>query len=390
MDTPHGARGYFANLSTFRFLAATGVLLQHAEEIKSHAGFISYFHFNGIRMLGGTCVTAFFVLSGFLISFLLLREKEANGTVRLKFFFQRRFLRIWPLYLLTLLLYRVALELMSLQSKVFLYSPVDAAPLIHIGYWGEWALLLMMLPQFLLSIGHVFTPIHVWSIGVEEMFYLFWPVVVKAFTQLRKTFFLILTGYLIVYSMSIAGLFLSQALDWSGKGFWQGSALFLYAQRISCMAIGALAAEAVFSGRHKLLAVLRHPYTQACCYLALAALLGKGLIGPLLFNELYSVLFAIVIINIIHPQTFLLQRLVIGIMEKLGEISYGIYMYNPFAILLTTELFLITNIHNTSVWFDVVLFYILSLFITMVISSISYLYFEQPLLKLKKYAVNKG
>lgn len=385
MDTPHGARGYFSNLHSFRFLAAAGVLVQHAEELKLHAGFISYFHFQGIRMMGGTCVTAFFVLSGFLISYLLMREKSQTGTVSLKLFYQRRFLRIWPLYLLTLFLYRVVLEWLQLGSASLLLAAHDVTPLLHIGYWGEWALLLLMLPQVLLATGHVFVPVHVWSIGVEELFYIFWSLILKAAHTARKAFITVLAVYLGVYLFALAGLYLSHTLYWPLEGLWKGSVLFLYAQRISCMAIGALAAEAVMSNRAKLLHTLRSTGAQAICYVALIVMLAKGIIGPVLVNEIYSLLFAIVIINIIHPEQFLFRRLTNSILEKLGEISYGVYMFNPFAILLTVELFIIANIQGTSVWFDIVLFYIVCTFITIAISTVSYKYFERPLLQKKKY-----
>lgn len=186
-------------------------------------------------------------------------------------------------------------------------------------------------------------------------------------------------------SFTLAGLYLAHTLHWPLEGLWQGSVLFLYAQRISCMAIGALAAEAVMSNRAKLLHTLRSTGAQVICYATLMAMLAKGIIGPVLVNEIYSLLFAIVIINIIHPEQFLFRRLTNKVLEKLGEISYGVYMFNPFAILLTVELFIIANIQGTSVWFDIVLFYIVCTFITIAISTVSYKYFERPLLQKKKY-----
>lgn len=61
----------FPMLNTFRFAAAMGVFIQHLEEIKFHANLSNIYHFNGIKVLGGICVSAFFVLSGFLITYLL-------------------------------------------------------------------------------------------------------------------------------------------------------------------------------------------------------------------------------------------------------------------------------------------------------------------------------
>jgi len=92
---------YFGGLNELRAIAALGVVTHHIEQIKGMNGFsglnenLSFL----IHNLGKASVDLFFVLSGFLISFLLLQEKENNfGKINIKKFYYRRIFRIWPLY----------------------------------------------------------------------------------------------------------------------------------------------------------------------------------------------------------------------------------------------------------------------------------------------------
>ncbi|TSA49592.1 MAG: acyltransferase [Sphingobacteriales bacterium] len=98
---------YFPNLDGLRFFAFFAVLLRHSgntdfQYINTNPTFIfvkKYFYMNGL--LG---VNFFFVLSGFLITYLLLNEKTIFGKVDIKSFYIRRILRIWPVYFLTLII----------------------------------------------------------------------------------------------------------------------------------------------------------------------------------------------------------------------------------------------------------------------------------------------
>lgn len=97
---------YFPGLDPLRFFAALMILLVHVDLVKSFFNLETttttpFF----MRMdFGGTGVNFFFVLSGFLITYLLLCEKDKHTTISLKKFYMRRILRIWPLYYLILLI----------------------------------------------------------------------------------------------------------------------------------------------------------------------------------------------------------------------------------------------------------------------------------------------
>ena len=89
------------NLDTFRAIAAIVVMIGHIELFRQNNLGQSLF---GIVPSGHTAVMMFFVISGFLISFLLTKEKEKYGQIALKDFYLRRIFRIWPVYYLALLI----------------------------------------------------------------------------------------------------------------------------------------------------------------------------------------------------------------------------------------------------------------------------------------------
>lgn len=107
----------------------------------------------------GVCL--FFVLSAYLITLILLRERETTGTVQLRAFYARRLLRIWPLYLVGLGIgvLRAALHGVLLEQ-------------------GGWFIAALLLAGNLLPSGGILMS-HLWSISVEEQFYLVLPSTAK-------------------------------------------------------------------------------------------------------------------------------------------------------------------------------------------------------------------
>jgi len=87
----------FQGLNSLRFIAASLVVMHHSETIKKKNG-IENLEWLGLFRNGSNAVTFFFVLSGFLITYLLLKESDKTGSVCVKNFYLKRILRIWPLY----------------------------------------------------------------------------------------------------------------------------------------------------------------------------------------------------------------------------------------------------------------------------------------------------
>lgn len=102
-------------------------------------------------------VNIFFVLSGFLITLLLIKEEQTFGTVSLKNFFIRRALRIFPVYFVLLLVYFILQQLNVLEIPKL--SWISSLTYTRYFFEGEW------------ETGHL------WSLSLEEHFYLIWPFV---------------------------------------------------------------------------------------------------------------------------------------------------------------------------------------------------------------------
>jgi peptidoglycan/LPS O-acetylase OafA/YrhL len=150
------AAGRIPSLDGWR---AVAVLLVLCVQAKRH------FHDSALLTgLLGKCgfigVQVFFVISGFLITTLLLREKDRSGGISLRLFYYRRMLRILPAYCLYLAV------LLVLQCQGLTYSPITGR---------QWAAALTYTVNFLPSTipGEIS---HLWSLSVEEHFYLLWPV----------------------------------------------------------------------------------------------------------------------------------------------------------------------------------------------------------------------
>jgi len=149
MNTEFRDKKFFAGLDGLRFFSITAVVWYHS------VGYLPGVPFSGFGFLG---VDLFFVISGFLIVTLLLRESEKHGTISLKAFYIRRTLRIFPLYygfILFLACFYFFLNRDSEVGKAFL-SELS----IYLFYLGNF---------FPVSLAIV------WSLATEEQFYLLWP-----------------------------------------------------------------------------------------------------------------------------------------------------------------------------------------------------------------------
>jgi len=130
-------------------------------------GGVMAFHFGALSFAFGRFgVTLFFVLSGFLITLLLVRERERTGTISLRNFYIRRALRIFPAYYVFLAV--------SLAAMILIGTPPDTTlVLASLFYLLNYAIALQIVPSSLVS--------HGWSLAVEEQFYALWPAIVVRF-----------------------------------------------------------------------------------------------------------------------------------------------------------------------------------------------------------------
>ena len=302
---------YFPTLNALRFYLALCVVLVHSPGVFSD--------FAPFALSSWDAVTGFFVLSGFLITYLLLEEKRQTGTIDVRRFYGRRAARILPLYYLVLLAGYVILPA--------LFGGAYWGPSSHPLILGPALALLPQLPTAytnFLAYGNM-GPI--WSIGVEEIFYLLWPLVVLYARSLPR----LCIGIIVV--RVAAEVVLAQT------GASSGLILFLHLMRVECMAIGALFAWLVIH-RHRL---LFYVYKRTIQIIALELTVLYILINPpdtiLTVRFLtFSVIAGIVIVNVATNPRSLLRIEGLG-WRMLGNASYGIYMWH------TTVIFIFGRFH---------------------------------------------
>jgi peptidoglycan/LPS O-acetylase OafA/YrhL len=165
-------RYYRPELDVLRFFAFFMVFLSHV--VPGDVAFFTEAHIPSrvadliISMSAGGAfgVDLFFTLSSFLITTLLLREKEAYGAINVTSFYVRRMLRIWPLYFVFLLIIAPAVQYIVPDESMSLKYILAFALLA-----GNWACVFWGYPD------SVSAPL--WSVSIEEQFYLSWPFVLR-------------------------------------------------------------------------------------------------------------------------------------------------------------------------------------------------------------------
>lgn len=373
------------NLDSIRFYGAGFVFIQHFEEILNIYGYHNYFYKKQILNLGSIGVTMFFTLSGFLISYILFNEFKAKGKINFKNFYRNRILRIWPLYLLTIIIYRIILPLVyhdyDLITQHLGHNNEVYKSIVHVSTTAEWILIIFLLPHVLLALGKAFFPAFLWSIGVEEVFYLMWPRFIKIKNFLRSIIVVLIVYLTLYYVSSYIWLFSKQKNELV-QNISQFASLFLYMQRISCMVIGSIFAYLYLFKKNTVL----HNKINLLYYLSVGTLgiiLLLGIYLPFIVNELIAVAVAVIILflSLTSKLNVLNKVLFNKISNGLGKYTYGIYMYHTLAIICAVQICSkIESDHRITI-------YLLSMFLTLLFSYVSYRYFEKSFLKLKSRTV---
>jgi peptidoglycan/LPS O-acetylase OafA/YrhL len=166
---PASQRFYQPELDGLRFYAFLGVFVCHT--LPFEASFYHGLHlpmpwlWGAIVKAGAAGVDLFFALSAFLITSLLLKEREETGDISLRLFYLRRILRIWPLYFLVIGLGIVLSHTMANQHLQWYYVAG------YLLFAGNWVHAVFGRPE---SIAFP-----LWTVSIEEQFYLIWPLLVK-------------------------------------------------------------------------------------------------------------------------------------------------------------------------------------------------------------------
>jgi len=366
---------YFNGLNALRFFAAFLVVLHHAEQIRLKYHLFNLKHYSLFNN-GGVGVTFFFVLSGFLITYLLLKENRTYNDISIRNFYVRRILRIWPLYFMLVGIGTLALPFLITMMHINYVMPYHFTQVF--GYY------LFFMP-FMVNVlfgHHLLEPL--WSIGVEELFYLTWA---PAFKLFKKYLFEIII-FIIALKIMLSAFAVFCVM---GKTYNE----VIAALQFEAMGIGGLGAYIVFNRKKTISdSILFSKPVQLFFYLfifsyvlfwkelsAISAVFKILWTTPIVSSVCMMLSFCWLIVNIaLNEQSIVKLRS--KQLSFLGEISYGIYMYHMlvvFAVVVVGTKVL--NKLNPAV--STIVFYIVITTATILVSYLSKRFFEERFLKLK-------
>jgi peptidoglycan/LPS O-acetylase OafA/YrhL len=367
---------FFPNLNGIRFIAALMVIIQHLEEFKRFFHLPSSYRYQ--TDLGGLGVTLFFVLSGFLITYLLLSEKYDFGTISLRDFYTRRVLRIWPLYYLIIVIGFLVVPkfLPFLQLAQNPPGSLNSQLLLDIFFLPNFSLLLFP------SIMYVS---QVWSIGVEEQFYLMWPVLIKYsgnVLTILVSIVLLFPALTLVLSKVVYDLSLTPGSSRNAYFLLSFLKNFLFITRIDCMAVGGIGAWILFNKKQRVLNFMYSRPVQVLAYILVLVFVVNEVDFYFLNYLPYSILFAIIVLNL-ASNTKSVLHVNSRPFDYLGKISYGIYMFHELAIVISMlALTRLLGLHLAPVYMNLAV-YGMSIGLVILMSTLSYEFFEKSFLTKK-------
>lgn len=348
---------FFPNLDGLRFFAFFTVFMGHVLPAEIVIGqtesFLPLRLHNALFNSAWAGVSFFFVLSGFLITYLLLMEKRETGEIDVKAFYMRRVLRIWPLYYIVLFLGFVIYPLM----KAGTLHTEGVHPILYVLFLSNFDLLAS-------GQGSMFVNI-TWSVAIEEQFYLAWPLLL-IFTPERfykHLFVLIILG-------SGAFRYLHIENNWI--------TYFHTLSVISDMAVGAMAAYfAVRSEAFKdrIARLPRWAIFALYCVGFLLILFRQDIFRGGVAGASERLVLSLFFIFIVLEQNYASHRLKmkrLKVISKLGIYTYGLYLLHPLALALLGR--------GQGLTFR----FVFGLALSILISVASYHLFEQRFLRLKQ------
>lgn len=345
-----GIRGFFIIL----------VILAHALETTSYNNYnkmLVYF----ITTTAFTGVKIFFVMSGYLITKLLMLEREKTGKINIREFYIRRALRIFPIffiYILTLMILK-----WTILPDIFTdYTLILFASL----YLWNYKHLMMTVPE---SDNGIFYLSHFWSLSIEEQFYLLWPVAfIKTHKQKLINAVIIIMAVMPFIRVATYFLMPGSRPEVSVMLHTSGDTIL-----IGCL--GALMEKSDFFIKH-----IKHRLHDKLTILLLACFLF--IFSPLLtyyFEGKYLMTIGQTLNNIAIILLLFWAMLVPSkvssvlntkVLVKLGILSYSLYVWQP--IFLS---------NRTHFWINK---FPQNVFMVILVGFISFYIIEKPILKLKK------
>lgn len=344
------------NLTALRFILASLVVIFHIPLFCQNRGF-PFFNDLPIFDKGTEAVYMFFSLSGFLIIRQLYIEKSVTNTIRLKNFFLRRILRIFPLYYVVLTIglvyYRVILPFFGFDFQ----NNYDFFQGVFLAYTFFPNIFALYSPGGIIEV--------LWSIGIEEQFYLLIAplLLVLPFKNSVRFLLFFTTAYFIVYFSELAS-FLKQ-----------------YNMPFFYFSFSGLCSILVLNNKIKLQKFRLFFIGIFIIYFTTPIL--KNNLSETFYHFFSMLLFGIVICAFAEKPIKILEN---KQMIYLGKISYGIYMFHAIMFQAVGFIFVKSNVYSKiSSLNSILLFNFLVISFTIITAHFSYQYFESYFLNLKRY-----
>lgn len=364
-------RPFFNNLNGLRFVGALTVLIFHCFTLQReiwgdfYNGTIFHFVFS-VASKGHLGVNLFFVLSGFLITYLLLHEFARTGKINILNYLLRRFLRIWPLYFLVVLF------------GFFLFPKLPYGIVTIHEFW-RFALFLSNFDEIIHGINDKINFLSVtWSVSIEEQFYLVWGFLL-GLIPFKKSF-----SFPVFFVVIILGSIVFRSFYW----FDSRIIYFHTFSVMSDLGIGGFIGFLAFKGKIQS-SFERVKKWQWIVFYVISTLLilGSNSIfeGSLIAFErtVIGIIFAIVILEQVYAKNSFYKIDKIPYFFSSGELTYGFYMFHCILIYYWSTFFK-THGFTDHLW-QFLVYVVLVFFSTYVVAWISLHYFERPILGLKKY-----
>ncbi len=365
-DRAAETRFYRPELDGLRFFAFLAVYIEHTVGfgVGNHHRLPAWLGdaLGTLGIAGTFGVDLFFVLSSYLITELLLRERALRGFLDVKAFYIRRMLRIWPLYFIFLF---------AAYALTFI-APSEGLTWWHLlgftFFAGNWV-------YFLAPVVTVAAPL--WSVSLEEQFYLIWPWVIRKSSPRRLGLYavgLMVFGMIVTLAMGI----LHPNFDWVSKNSFT---------RVDGIAVGAVLAVVLHGRTPQLSAAGRGALFAASIAVLLWVAHDFGLMHvpvalfPLVTGwPLAALACGGILLSVLGSTGRLTAPLRSGPFVYLGRISYGLYVYHELLLKVAARVF---PLHDTSPG-QMLGYWVFGLVTTLPIAAASYRFIELPFLRLKR------
>ncbi|MEM9543717.1 MAG: acyltransferase [Cyanobacteria bacterium P01_E01_bin.42] len=371
-------KSYMPILEGYRGIACLLVFLMHfySDRFNQNQSLLGSIY-NQILAIGWCGVDAFFVLSGFLITGILLDNKDRANYF--KNFYFRRILRIFPLYYFVLAI--IFLLFNSLLSQDESYRQLETVQSWYWLYLQNWEVTIHGYASF-----HILS--HFWSLAIEEQFYLVWPFIIYLFP---KRFLGTIIAFFIAIPFLLRGTLLLQNLS-------PESLNILYMNTFCRMDSLAMGAAIAFGLRSEYWQPLILRYSRLLLVLSSASLgvifIVRGGLNSVDFliqsfgYSLLAIFFAsLLVFSLSVEEHRVFPRLLSWFpLRYLGRISYGFYVYHYVALFLFRDSLTQYTLNLThSYWLSEILIFLFFTIAIAAIASLSWFILEKPILKLKKY-----